>query len=54
MIDRGYKCDIEAYRMLKRCSDAKDMTEWNEWRKENPQEEIYLQGACLRFFSYVK
>ncbi len=33
--------------MLKRCSDKKDMTEWNEWRDENPDEEIFLDGAKL-------
>ncbi|MHC4475345.1 MAG: pentapeptide repeat-containing protein [Planctomycetota bacterium] len=37
----------EQYDMLKRCSDKKDMTEWNEWRKANPDEEIYLEGANL-------
>ncbi len=35
----------EQYDMLKRCSDKKDMTEWNEWRrKEHPEEDIWLQG----------
>lgn len=34
--------------MLKRCSDKKDMTEWNEWRKENPNEDILLEGADLK------
>jgi len=37
----------EQYDMLKRCSDNKDMTEWNEWRKEHLYEEIWLQGAEL-------
>jgi len=31
--------------MLKRCSDKKDMTEWNEWREENPDNDIELDGA---------
>ena len=35
------------YDMLKRCSDKKDMNEWNEWRDENPNEEILLEGAKL-------
>ena len=35
----------EQYNMLKRCSDKKDMTEWNEWRKKNPKEDIVLEGA---------
>jgi len=37
----------EQYDILKRCSDKKDMTEWNEWREKNPDEEIWLQGADL-------
>jgi len=42
--------DQDAYALLKRCSDAKDMTAWNEWRKkpENKDKLIYLQGANLR------
>ncbi|MCK4815874.1 pentapeptide repeat-containing protein, partial [bacterium] len=32
----------EQYDMLKRCSEKKDMTEWNEWRKQNPDETIFL------------
>ena len=39
------------YEMLKRCSDNKDMTEWNEWRKNNPDEDIFLEGADLFKFS---
>jgi len=35
------------YEMLLRCSEAKDMTEWNEWRAANPDEEILLEGAKL-------
>ena len=41
------KFNQEQYDMLKRCSKKKDMTEWNEWRKENPNEEILLEGAKL-------
>jgi len=36
--------------MLKRCSKKKDMTEWNEWRKGNPDEDILLEGANLSGF----
>jgi len=36
------------YDMLKRCSEKGDMTEWNQWRKDNPKEEIFLEGADLR------
>ena len=37
----------EQYEMLKRCSDKKDMTEWNEWRKEHLTEDVLLEGADL-------
>jgi len=43
----GRRFSEEQYEMLKRCSDAKDMTEWNEWRKHNSNEEIWLEGAVL-------
>lgn len=33
--------------MLKCCSDKRDMTEWNEWRKKNPQTDVNLQEAPL-------
>ncbi|MHC4425480.1 MAG: ion channel [Planctomycetota bacterium] len=35
----------EQYDMLKRCSDSKNITEWNQWRLKNPREEIFLEGA---------
>jgi hypothetical protein len=38
----------EQYEMLKRCSDKKDMTKWNEWRKDYPDEEIWLQGRNFK------
>jgi hypothetical protein len=34
----------EQYDMLKRCSDSKNITEWNQWRLKNPREEIFLEG----------
>lgn len=37
----------DQYDMLKRCSDAKDITEWNQWRKANPAALILLEGADL-------
>ena len=45
----------EQYDMLKRCSDKKDMTEWNKWRKENPAQDIELDIAQLdrRWLQYV-
>ena len=43
-----YRCDQEAYRLLKQCSTAKNMEAWNQWRAANPNQKIYLQGADLR------
>jgi len=45
LLKKGFRCDLDQYDMLKRCSEKKDMTEWNEWREENPNEVIWLQGA---------
>lgn len=47
LLKKGYKCDLDQYEMLKRCSDAKNITEWNQWRKKHPDEEIWLEGADL-------
>lgn len=41
------KFSQEQYDMLKRCSDAKDMTEWNNWREANPEEDVLLERADL-------
>jgi len=40
----------EQYDMLKRCSDKKDMTEWNQWQVNNPEKDILLEGATLNEF----
>ncbi len=46
MIDpKQYVINDEAYTILMRCSEKKDMSEWDEWRYENKNKEIYLQGA---------
>jgi len=34
--------------MLLRCSEKKDLSEWNTWRENHPDEEIHLEGADLR------
>jgi len=47
LLKKGLRCDLDQYEMLKRCSDAKDMTEWNEWRRKNPDKDIFLEGAKL-------
>ena len=54
LLKKGLKCDLDQYEMLKRCSDKKDITEWNEWRKNNPNKKIWLQGANLRKSYLVK
>ena len=41
------RCDPKQLELLKKCSEKKDMTEWNNWRKENPEVEIWLEGAVL-------
>jgi len=35
----------EQYDMLKRCSQARDSTEWNVWREQNPDAQVLLEGA---------
>ena len=38
----------EQYDMLKRCSEKKDMTEWNEWRNEHSEydvQDVLLEGG---------
>ncbi len=37
----------EQYDFLMRCSEKKDMTEWNDQRMDNPSIEILLEGLNL-------
>jgi hypothetical protein len=48
LLKKGLRCDLDQLEMLKRCSEKMDMTEWKEWRKEHPYEDILLEGANLR------
>ena len=41
------KFSQQQYDLLKSCSDKKDMTEWNQWRRKHPREKIRLQKAHL-------
>ncbi len=41
------KFDPEQYKILKRCSDKKDITEWKKYREAHPGKEILLEGADL-------
>lgn len=43
----GERCNVEQYRMLKRCSERRDVAEWNTWRGENQKAEVRLAGADL-------
>ena len=45
LLRKGLKRDPDQCEMLKRCSDSKNITEWNQWRLKNPREEIFLEGA---------
>ncbi|MDP2077553.1 MAG: pentapeptide repeat-containing protein [Sulfuricurvum sp.] len=49
----GIWYDKKAYQLLKKCSDAKDLTEWNEHRKATNYTPINLRFADLRDF-YLK
>lgn len=42
------KSSQEQYEMLKRCSDAEDMTEWNDWRERCPDEVVWLQSRNFK------
>ena len=42
------RCDPEQYAILKRCSDrGGDISEWQQYRENHPDEEIWLCGADL-------
>ena len=43
--NEGRRFSQEQYDMLKRCSENKDMTEWNEWREENDYRDVELEGG---------
>ncbi|MBN1806545.1 MAG: pentapeptide repeat-containing protein [Sedimentisphaerales bacterium] len=45
LLKKGLHCDLDQYERLKRCSDKKDMTEWNQWRNKHPTVQIILKGA---------
>jgi hypothetical protein len=49
LLKKGFKCDLDQYEILKRCSDKKDMTQWNSWLQEHSDEGIWLEGAELSF-----
>jgi len=46
-LKRKIQFSPEQYDLLKRCSARKNLTEWNEWRNNNPEERILLEKADL-------
>ncbi len=52
LLKKGLRCDLDQYEFLKQCSEKGDegINEWNERRKTNREEDIYLEGAK---FSYT-
>ena len=54
LLKKGLRCDLDQYEMLKRCSEKKDMTKWNEWRKKNLNGEILLEGANFQHWVMKK
>ena len=42
-----FRIDRDQHALLRRCIDAGDAAEWNRWRAEHPEVEIWLQGADL-------
>ncbi len=45
------RCDPKQLDFLNRCLEKGEdgIAEWNQWRKENPAQEIWLQGAELSY-----
>ena len=44
---REWRNNSFQYEMLLRCSEKRDITEWNSWREKNPSSEIWLEGVDL-------
>ncbi len=42
------KYSREQYQMLQRCSEKRDMTEWNQWRQQHKHVDVLLEGAELK------
>lgn len=41
------RCSKRQLSILRRCSNQKDVTDWNEWRKRHPRLPVFLEGADL-------
>ncbi|MBL7154484.1 MAG: pentapeptide repeat-containing protein [Phycisphaerae bacterium] len=44
LLKKGLRCDLDQYKMLKRCSLDGNIDRWNNWRKNNPSVDIELEG----------
>ena len=44
-LKRERRFSQEQYDMLIRCSEEKDITEWNKWREKHKGESVFLEGA---------
>ncbi len=53
LLKKGLRCELEQFEILNRCSAEKDMSKWNQWRKENAKKEVLLEGAAL-WHAYLK
>jgi len=53
LLKKGLQCDLKQYNRLIACSKngPKGIEEWNQWRKENRSEKIWLEGADLEHTS---
>ena len=49
LLEKGLQCDLDQYDKLRECSKKgpEGIAEWNDWRKNNWSEKIWLQGADL-------
>jgi ion channel/pentapeptide repeat protein len=45
---RRARRNVEQLALLMGCSEQQDMVEWNEWRKEHREVEIWLEGSDLK------
>jgi len=47
--EKIYKFDEEQYQLLLKCSAQMDITDWNNWRLDNPDVTVWLQGPAANF-----
>jgi uncharacterized protein YjbI with pentapeptide repeats len=45
---QDHRFSLEQYQMLLRCSENRDATEWNQWRRQNKDAQILLEAAQLK------